>query len=287
MSTQFEFRLSGAEAPDGELRADHLIALIQSLAEVASKIGRMETDAERVGRSPRRVKRVATLTIGLAPGSTRVLARRAGAGDGALAFDLPDEQSFDRTFATLIEAIAVDRRPNWVGDSLALAAADLTAALQQCAHEVEFKVDGLSRSRFRTSTTHRETWQVRTGTSTEDLTFIGHLFAVNLYTHRLQVQDDVGHVVRLPKVPDDVDVGHLIGSRVVVVGLPEFDAQGRLVQILGARVTPAPAALPEDSTIPAPLSVEAILTGAPGVEPGAIEGLTDAEADAFFEAIGR
>lgn len=285
MSTQFEFHLKGVDAPDGELRADHLLALVQSLVEVASKIGRVETDAERVGRAPRRVKRVATLSVGLAPGSTRVLARRAGAGSDALDFDLADEEAFDQTFAALVESIALDERPAWVGDSLALAAADLTAALQQCASEVEFKVGGDARTTFRTTETRRETWHVTTGTGEGEIQFVGQLFAVNLHTHRLQVQDDVGHSVRLPKVSNDATVGHLIGSRVSVVGTPEFDNQGRLVQIHRATLTAAPAAL-GDSGVAASLSVEQILASAPGADPGALDGLTDAEADAFFEAMG-
>lgn len=285
MSTQFEFHLKGVAAPDGEMRADHLIALIQGLAEVASKIGRAETDAERVGRAPRRVKRVATLSIGLAPGSTRVLARRAGAGEGALDFDLADEQAFDRSFAALVESIALDRRPEWVSDSLSLAAADLTAALQQAATEVDFKVDGQVRNAFRTDATRRETWHVAVGTGEEAVTFVGQLFAVNLHTHRLQVQDDVGHSIGLPKVTNDATVGHLIGSLVSVRGAPEYDAHGRLVQIHRATVTAAPPAFADGDTSSS-LSVEQMLAGAPGAEPGAIEGLTDAEADAYFAAIG-
>src|SRR4051794_37272964 len=92
VSRQFEFRLKGADAPDGELDAESLLAIVASLKEVASKIGRAETDAEAVGRAPKRVRRVAKLVIGLSAGSTRLLARRAGAGDGALDFDLEDER---------------------------------------------------------------------------------------------------------------------------------------------------------------------------------------------------
>jgi len=54
MTTQFEFRLMGVSAPDGELEADQLIAIVASLKEIATKIGRIETDAERVGRAPKR-----------------------------------------------------------------------------------------------------------------------------------------------------------------------------------------------------------------------------------------
>src|SRR4051794_29232934 len=109
MSAQFEFHLRGANAPEGELDADHLLAIVTSLKEVATKIGRAETDAEPIGRAPKRVHRVAKLLIGLAPGSTTVLARRIGGGDGALDFDLPDEQAFDESFQDLIESIALDQ----------------------------------------------------------------------------------------------------------------------------------------------------------------------------------
>ena len=83
MSAQFEFHLKGAKAPEGELDADHLLAIVTSLKEVATKIGRAETDAEPVGRAPKRVHRVAKLLIGLAPGSTTFLPA-ASAGETVL-----------------------------------------------------------------------------------------------------------------------------------------------------------------------------------------------------------
>jgi hypothetical protein len=52
MSAQFEFHLRGADAPEGELDAGHLLAIVASLKEIATKIGRAETDAEPVGRHP-------------------------------------------------------------------------------------------------------------------------------------------------------------------------------------------------------------------------------------------
>jgi hypothetical protein len=284
MTTQFEFRLIGASAPDGELEAEQLLAIVTSLKEIATKIGRVETDAEPVGRAPKRTQRVAKLTIGLAPGSTSVLARRTGAG-GALDFDLVDEQSFDEKFAALVESIALDQRPSWVGDSLSLAAADLTAALQQAAPEVEFKVAGEMRRRFKTEQTHRETWRVDPTSSSDSITFAGRLYAVNLNTHRLQVQDDVGHQVALPKVSNDAEVSWLIGSYVAVTGAPERDTRGRLTHIHDAAVVAAPDPLGGD-VVPAAVSLDEILASAPGIEPGGIEGLTDSEFDSFFAAMG-
>lgn len=284
MSAQFEFHLRGASAPEGQLDADHLLAIVTSLKEIAIKIGRAETDAEPVGRAPKRVHRVAKLLIGLAPGSTTVLARRVGGGDGALEFDLPDEQAFDERFQDLIESIALDQRPNWVSDSLSLAAADLTAALQEAAPEVEFKVSGRSRRTFRTADVHRETWQAAAASPLNAVTFTGRLYAVNLKTHRLQVQDDVGTRVALPDVLNDAYAGRLLGTHVTVTGTPELDARGRLTHIYDSTIEAAPDPLAGE-VVPGVVSLEEILASAPGIEPGGIE-LTEAESDAFFEAMG-
>lgn len=282
MTTQFEFRLMGASAPDGELEADQLIAIVASLKEVATKIGRVETDAEPVGRAPKRTQRVARLTIGLAPGSTSVLARRTGTGH-ALDFDLTHEQAFDEKFADLVESIALDQRPAWVGDSLSLAAADLTAALQQAAPEVEFKVAGQVRRRFKTDEIHRETWQVTSTQSHDAVTFAGRLYAVNLNTHRLQVQDDVGNQVALPRVLNDTEVSTLIGTYVTVTGAPELDARGRLVYIHDAAIVAAPDPLGE-TVVPGAVSLDEILLTAPGPDPDSGIELTDEEFASFFEA---
>ena len=106
MTTQFEFHLLGTNAPEGQLDAHHLIAIVQSLKSIALHIGRSETDAERLGRAPARVHRVATLVIGMESGSTTILARRAGVGANILNFDLADEVAFEAKFESLMESIA-------------------------------------------------------------------------------------------------------------------------------------------------------------------------------------
>lgn len=284
MTTQFEFRLIGASAPDGELEADDLLAIVTSLKEVATRIGRQQTDAERRGRAPRRTQRVANLTIGLAPGSTTVLARRTGAAD-SLDLALADEVAFDEKFAELVESIARDERPPWVDDALALAAGGLCAALQQTAPEVEFTVGSQLRRSFKTESIHRETWRIVQPELSDEVTFVGRLFAVNLHTHRLQVQDDVGNQVALPNVTDDEAVGRLLGAYVTVTGAPERDDRGRLSRIRDAAVVAAPDPL-SGAGVTEPVPVDEILASAPGVEPGGIQGLTVHEADAFLESIG-
>lgn len=283
MTTQFEFHLEGVNAPQGELEADDLLALVQSLKEVATRIGRAETQAERLGRAPKRVQRVATLSIGLAPGSTRVLARRSGAGEDALPFDLAEERAFDEKFAAIVEAIAVDQRPDWVDDSLARAAADLASALQHVARVVEFKVDGRVRRTFRTTVVHRETWRVAGDVAAETVSFAGRLFAVNLNTHQLQVQDDIGNRVALPKVANDAEMGPLLGAHVIVTGAPEVDVRGRLTQIRDASITPAPSPL-SGAEVGISVPLQEILASAPGPDPDGGIDLTDEEFTAFLEA---
>lgn len=284
ISTQFEFHLHGASAPEGQLDADNLLAIVTSLREVATKIGRAETEAEAVGRAPKRVHRVAKLLIGLAPGSTTVLARRVGAGDGALNFDLSDEQAFDESFQSLVESIADNQRPSWVSDSLSFAAESLAGALQQAAPEVEFKVSGQLRRSFRTVDLHRETWHVAATPDSESVTFVGRLYAANLNTHRIQVQDDIGNQVGLPDVTNDAQIATLLGSYVIARGLPVVDAGGRLTHMHGASVEAAPD-LVEGSRLHDVVPLDEILASAPGPDPdGGIE-LTDDEWDDFWAAL--
>lgn len=283
MTTQFEFRLIGADAPAGELDADHLVALVTSLQDVATAIGRGETDAEPIGRPPKRTKRVSRLTVGLWPGSTAVVVHRSRP-DSTLDLDLADEHEFDERFASLIAAIAADERPDWVSDPLARAAGELTAALHKAAPEVEFTVDGQVRSRFRTTAARRQTWRVEPTADAQPTSFTGRLFAVDLKTRHFKVEDEVGNLVALPNVADVDQAGALLGGYVTVVGKPEYDGAGRLRRLHAAQLGAA-GDLPAGLGVPDPVSLEEILASAPGVEPGAGIELTDEEFDSFMAAI--
>lgn len=285
MPTRFELHLKGMDAPEGLIDADRLVEIVRSLQEMATRLGRIETDSASRGRPSKSVERVASLRIGLQKGSTTIVAER-DAAQGALDLNLPDEEAVDRRFAELIESIGADHRPDWVSDAVAHTANDLVAALQRTAPRVEVKVDGVSKASFVTRDIHRETWMPSTATrSDEEITFTGRLFAVNLHTHRLQVQDDVGNQVALPKVLNDAEVGSLLGAYVRVTGIPEFAANGTLSRINEASVAPAPAPL-NGQQVRTGISLKEILASAPGPDPGGIEGLTDAEIDAFLQAIG-
>lgn len=288
MAKQFEFRLINGSAPSGQLEADDLIALVQSLKEIATKLGRDETEAEPVGRPTKRTQRLAKLNIGLAPGSTRVLLQRTAGGDDALDFDLDEEQSFDERFEQIVSSIAADSRPEWVSGSLSIAAGKLRAALADAAPQVEFTVDGRLNQSFATAETHQGTWlAVEPDPGAPRISFVGRLRVVNLNTHRLQVTDDAGNKVGLPDVTDDLNAGPLLGSYVEVVGSPVRDARGRLTHIRGA-VVQAAVPLPDGIGIGPRVSadLDGIVASAPGPNPDGIPGLTEDEADSFFEAIG-
>ncbi|MBN8424721.1 hypothetical protein JF531_09330 [Microbacterium esteraromaticum] len=286
MAKQFEFRLIDGSAPAGQLEADDLIALVQSLKEVATKLGRDETEAELIGRPTKRTQRLAKLNVGLESGSTRVLLQRTAAGDDALDFDLDEERSFDERFEALVSSIAVDTRPDWVSGPLSIAAGKLRAALAHAAPQVEFTVDGDVQTRFATEETHKQTWLADDNSDEETVHFVGRLRVANLDTHRFQVTDDVGNRVALVDVEEDELAGRLLGGYVAVVGSPERDAKGRLSHIhqpvIQAAPAPAGAAGARDA-----VPLDEILARADGPHAGGISDLTEDEAAAFLEAIGR
>jgi hypothetical protein len=287
MSTLFEFRLIGADAPDGKLDADQLLSIVQSLKDTATRLGRMETtDAATVGRPSRQLERVAKLRIGMEKGSTRITVERS-IDESSLDFDLDDEAAVDVRFQELVEGIGRDERPGWVTDSQAAAARELVTALRKAAPEVEFKVGDSVRSTFKTVETHPETWKPHTTAPVADdtITLVGRLEKVDIKSHDFRVRDDVGNAYSLPKVANDLSASRLIGSYVSVSGAGERDARGRVVAIRGADIVGVPDPL-DGSRIPEAITVEEILASASGLELGGIHGLSDAEADTFFEAMG-
>lgn len=285
MTTQFQFRLIGAETPQGQIDVDDAVAILQKLQELATKVGRVETGAEQRGRPAKKVERIAKLRlVGLKASSTVIEVQRVE-DEETLTFDLEHEQGFDARFAEIIEAIGADTRLAAISDTIAETAADLVTALQKAAPEIEFRAAGVLRRSFKTAETHRETWlRALTEAPLRSMTIVGRLYAVNLKSHRLQVQDDIGNEFALPKVENDAAIGHLVGTYVKVTGTPEQDSRGRLSEIHGAVIEAAPqiAAGPGVRDV---VSLDEILAAAPGPVAGGIPGLTEDEANAFFEAL--
>lgn len=283
MAMQFDVRLSGHGAPDGELDADDLVALVESLREVASKIGRVETRAHPAGRPPSRTRRVARLMVGLAAGSTTVRVHRAGL-PGALDFELAEERMFDETFAGLVDGIARNHRPAWVGDPLALATAHLVSALRQAAPRVEFAVDRVSRGAVETASLHRDLWQVPLRAGPEEVSVVGRLYSANLHSHRFRLEDAVGTRIVLPSVVDDSAAARLLDALVVAVGVPEYDADGGIAAIRNATISPA-ADVSVTGLVPSGVPIEEILASAPGPGLEHALDLTDEEFDSFLRAV--
>lgn len=284
MSTKFELRLVGADAPAGELDAADLLAIVQSLQQISTRLGRVETDSAARGRPSRDVQRVGRLRVGLAPGSTRVLFERRTEAT-SLDFDLEDEAAVDRAFQQVIESMAKDERPAWVTDPVAEGVAELAAALKNAAPKVEFCIGGAVRASFQTDSIHRETWRRAPLESEPDdaVVYVGRLEKVDIKRHDFRIRDDIGNEYSLPKVVNDTSVMHLIGAHVRVAGVAERDALGRVASIREAQIALAPD--PADASIKPEVSLAAILDTAPGPSGRGVQGLTEDEADAFFEAL--
>lgn len=269
MLKRLELRLEGMNVPGGLIAADRLVDIVKSLQGMTVGLARIETASAPKGRPSKHLDRVAGLRIGLEAGSTTIIVERDTPQD-ALPLVTADEAGVDRGFVELIESIGADRRPDWVTDSLANATASLVAALKRTAPKVELRVNGIGRTSFDTESIHRATWQAATpDPGNQDVTFTGRLFAVNLNTHRLQVQDDVGNQVALPRVRNDAEIGKLVGSYVRVTGVPEVDTSGSLTRIHDAKVELAPDPL-GGQRVPASVPLGEILAGALGPAPGGI-----------------
>jgi hypothetical protein len=282
MTKRFDVRLIGSRAPEGEFEADALLGLVESLKEVASKIGRVETMAHRVGRVPQRTQRIARLMVGMGSRGTTVRVHRAGTPD-ALDFESEEEMVFDDTFATLLESVARNDRPLWVGEPLALATAHLIDALQLAAPGVEFAVDGSIRGSVATSALRRDLWHVRRRRGADVVEVTGRLYSANLHTHRFRLEDAAGSRIDLSSVMDDSAAARLLDTTVVAAGLPEYDSDEELVSIRNASISSAD--LLADAPVPSAVPIEQILASAPGPDPGLGLDLTDDDFDSFLRAI--
>ncbi|MDY0912757.1 hypothetical protein [Rathayibacter festucae] len=255
---------------------------MESLKEVASKIGRVETMAHRVGRVPQRTRRVARLMVGLGSGSTTVRVHRAGTPD-ALDFESEEETAFDDTFASLLESVARNDRPLGVGEPLALATAHLIDALQLAAPEVEFAVDGSIRGSVATSTLQRDLWHVPRRRGADVVEVRGRLYSANLHTHRFRLEDAVGSRIDLSSVMDDSAAARLLDATVIAVGVPEYDSDGELVSIRNVSISAADVLA--DAPVPSAVPIEQILASAPGPDAERGLDLTDDDVDSFLRAI--
>lgn len=133
----------------------------------------------------------------------------------------------------------------------------------------------------------RETWKAAEQEPAEEtVTLVGRLEAVDLKSGHFRVRDDVGFTYSLPKVADPLTAGKLIGGYVAVKGRPERDANGRPAKVVDAVI--APHQMPAGVVVGAvpSMSLDKIIASAPGPKLGGVPGLTEEEAESFFEAMG-
>lgn len=284
MAKRFEFRFIDAGVPDGLLAAEHLIALVQGLKELATKLSRTETHAETLGRPNSHTKQIATLQIGLAAGSTTLIAQRAQL-DEALEFDIEEEAGFDLKLQESITGIAVNHRPEWMTDTQADTAENLRKTFARVSPTLEFFVDGDKIQSFNTRETISSVWEQTVLSAEEPIVFYGELRAANLNSKQLHVRDDIGHAVQLPEIENPKLFRHLLGEYVAVTGEALRDQSGRITKIVNAEIQPLDA-FPTGTSKPPVRSAGEIIKGSEPQAAFVPFDFTADESDAFLEAMG-
>ncbi len=284
MTNEFEIRLEDAHAPSGEIRFGDLHAIADGLQELALRLARARADQAGPGRNRRSVEELSELRLrGLRHGSTVLLV--SGGPTDQLDLELEDAASYETDFRELIGAISRDHRPTGVPDLVAESAARVATALRSAASAVEFRWGDGSTTRTETASISRETWlppKERSHESAREIT--GVLEAVDLHSHTFAVRDDVGHRIPLRSVRDALDVGPLVGRRVVAVGEAVLDSAGRLLHIQGPLVTASPLSEEWDPGRAADFASE---LDKPGPDPNGGADFTDEEWLDFMAAVER
>lgn len=284
MSSAYDFRLIGADRPQGEIDVDDVVLILAKLQEVATRLGRVTMDAAHRGRPSARVDRVAKLRLtGLSAGSTVIQVARAS-GRSGLDFDLDEERDFDNRLDGLLAGLLTNERPRGANESIAAAVADLVVAFRRAAPQLEVRVDGKSRGVVATEQLRTDVWRAEPRPM-EDIVIEGRLEKVDIRTGDFRVRDAVGISYPLPKVVSAADASLLIGQRVQVAGTAERNERGEVVAVRSATITRAP-----DRVGDAAVASAANVDGAPGSpEPrglGEPMQLTLDEQDRFLEAMG-
>jgi hypothetical protein len=282
MANQFELRLLGADAPDGEVSLTTLANLAATLQELNRRIGRDLLASSSAGRTPEVVASLTDMRLaGLTAGSTRLHFARGRSDE--LDLDLEVDAEIDSRFWQIVGGIATNVRPGWVTDPIADSAKKFGAALAESAPQVELRKFGEEPIKVVAATLNTDVWQEDTATTARsEVVYTGRLEAVDLRSGRFRIVDDVGNRLTLEQVSDPQTVAYLINHRVRAMGVGTLDSTGRLKRIdspsLGAQVFPAS----WTEYKPADLSAE---LSKPGPTFGGGADLTDAEYDEFIATI--
>lgn len=284
MATELEMRLIGAESPEGEVPLSKLWTLAKSLHELSLRLGRAHLESGGPGRSKRTLEEITEIRLrGVTDGSTKLSFSR-GPTD-VLDVELSLQTELDASLWKVFDAVATDRRPEWVSDLVSDSAADLVQALQGAAPRVDVSQVGRKDVILHTARLRPETWRTRARTRTEDEVQVsGRLEKVDLKSHDFRIRDDAGNPIELEQVQDVERAGALVGTRVRARGRVVSNRSGRLAALCWPALEPDTDPV-LTARVPTAIPLDAILASASGPDPdGGLE-LTDEEFDAFLEAI--
>jgi hypothetical protein len=283
MTNEIELRLIDAAAPNGEVAVKDLAALATALQELTTRISRDVINTPGPGRTKQFMEEVAQLRLRAVEASSTVLRFSKGPVD-KLDVDLPEEAVADDRFWEIVQAMAEDRRPDWVSDLIAESVAKLVSAFQAAAPSVIVGASSRGEVRVSSATTHVETWTTSRVNSGAAMSAAGRLEKVDLRSHEFRLRDDVDNTVDLKRVESDTVAAQLVGQWVVAQGIGILHASGRLAALENARVFQAkdPAA---DYVGGRVVTREEILASAPGPDPNGGLDLSEDEMIAFLQAL--
>lgn len=278
-------RLSGTSAPTGQIDLGSLSELGGAMQELATRIGRAVAGHTGPGRTATSTARVVHLRlVGLRAGST-VLDIAVG-DDAALPYEDGPDAEFAARFWDVIDGVSRGARPDWVSAPVAEAALRLLDAAAKAATIVEIVRRDGRQAVWRRSDLMRDPWLTPMATIGEESRAVsGRLEKVDLRDGAFRIRDDVGNAIILRKVVDAAAASQLIGRRAVAYGTPEYDSEGRLTALV--EPTLALDMIPSEWLQPPRTDLEALMADVAGPDPRGLPDLTEAEADAFWSAMGR
>lgn len=215
MTREFELRLVGHPAGDGELLASDAVAIIAAFKELAYRLTRAAADKAGLGRTDAALERLAEVRVALRGGGNR-LVFTVGDPD-ALDID-PNAPDVDEAFWRLVRGLEANRRPSGVSDSVAESVDDLLVALQRAASGVEIVAQRRKPIVLTTRMLDRRPWQRRPAPAT-DAQLHGMLEMVDLHTGRFRLRAPDGSAVDLIEVVNANLAAALVGSHVAATGV--------------------------------------------------------------------
>lgn len=281
---ELELRLSGHDAPDGEINLADLGPIAAALQELATRIGRHLVDQTGTGRSFAAVENAALLRLrGLGKGSV-TLSVALGQAEVLDIDDGLEQETADRFWEVVI-GMAEDRKPDWTPPTVAESAVTLLNALQHAATSVMLSVDRGDAVSFNPAKADLDVWRPIEAAAQEPRRMIGRLKMVDIEQGRFRLRDDVGNAILLHHVVDPDRVAGLVGQRVAATGPAVYDASGKFLRLDGPTIEANP--IPQEWTIPPKTDIEALIAAARRYDPDDAVELTDQEWAAWLDATRR